>query len=252
MTRGLKWGCLLSAALLFACGGRNRPEESDSTQTETASPTRQETVVPVPEPSRTARRLDSLGYVNVVSLDSTIAVQLAYATADNFTGEVLYDNLTEAYLLPEAAEKLVQAHRWLREQRPGCRFIVYDAARPMEVQRRMWQVAVRQGKSYYVANPARGGGLHNYGAAVDLSILDERGAPLPMGTGYDHLGPESNTDRESALVSAGKLTPAELENRLLLRRAMRSAGFRTVTSEWWHFNLCSRAEAIQRYEVIEF
>ena len=200
----------------------------------------------------TARKLDSMGMVNVAALDPAIAVRIVYATADNFVGEVLYDDLNEAWLLPEAAEKLMNAQRLLEQRRPGCRLIVYDAARPMSVQRRMWRTAVRTGKQYYVANPARGGGLHNYGAAVDVAILDERGELLPMGTGYDHLGPEANTDRETELVRTGKITEQQRQNRLLLRTVMRQADFRTVASEWWHFNHCLRAEAIARYPLIDF
>ena len=102
-------------------------------------------------------------------MDSTIMIDMVYATADNFVGEVLYGDLVEAYLLPEAAEKLVKAHLLLKEKYPSYRLLVYDAARPMSVQKRMWEVAKKNGwsTSGYVANPANGGGLHNYGAAVD-------------------------------------------------------------------------------------
>ncbi|MCD8186777.1 MAG: M15 family metallopeptidase [Rikenellaceae bacterium] len=202
--------------------------------------------------SAPARKLDSLGYVDIARLDPEIVGNLVYATPDNFVGEILYENLTEAFLLPEAAEKLLHAHRLLREEFPAFRFIVYDAARPMDTQRRMWRVAVAEGKQLYVSNPANGGGLHNYGAAVDLSILDENGIPLPMGTDFDHLGPESNIDREQELVRDGIITQQEWENRLLLRRVMRQAGFWTVSSEWWHFNHCSREEARQKYPLIDF
>ena len=199
-----------------------------------------------------SRKLDSAGYINLATLGSDMVVFLVYATPDNFVGEVLYEDLTEAYLLPEAAEKLLKAHRLLKAKHPEYRFIIYDAARPMAVQRKMWDVAVKTGKQYYVANPAKGGGLHNYGSAVDLSILDENGKPLPMGTIYDHLGPEANTDNEKGLVASGKITEKERQNRLLLREVMQAAGFRTVKSEWWHFNHCSREEAIAAYPLIDF
>ena len=238
-------------SLLTACGNRSGANSTTIT-IENVSKTEVIPVEPTPVLSPTARKLDSMGLVNVATLDPTIAVHIVYATADNFVGEVMYDDLTEAWLLPEAAEKVVKAQQLLREKHPGYTLIIYDAARPMSVQRRMWSVAVRTGKQYYVANPANGGGLHNYGAAVDVSILDERGKPLPMGTEYDHLGPEANTDRESELMRTGKITQTELDNRLLLRTIMREAGFRTVTSEWWHFNHCTRAEAIAKYELIDF
>ncbi|MDL2230367.1 M15 family metallopeptidase [Alistipes sp. OttesenSCG-928-L06] len=246
-----KWWIIL-LPLLCACAGRNPSGQAGAAELEQASVEAEAAPISAPALSPTARRLDSLGYVNIVDLDPTLAVHMVYATPDNFVGEVLYGDLTEAYLLPEAAEKLAAAHELLKEKHPHYRFIIYDAARPMAVQRRMWSVAVKTGKQYYVANPANGGGLHNYGAAVDLSILDERGVPLPMGTDYDHLGPEANTNNERSLVAAGKLTEQELQNRLLLRDVMRRAGFRTVTSEWWHFNHSSRAQAKEKYPIIDF
>lgn len=44
----------------------------------------------------------------------------------------------------------------------------------------MWNVVKGTSKYIYVSNPSRGGGLHNYGLAVDISILDDKGTPLPM------------------------------------------------------------------------
>jgi D-alanyl-D-alanine dipeptidase len=242
--------CLIALCIaLTACGNRSGAGGSAVSAAEEL-PRRAATTPPLLSP--TAQKLDSMGLVDAGALDRSIAVKLVYATADNFVGEVLYGDLDQAWLLPEAAEKLLAAQRWLREKCPDCRLIVYDAARPMSVQRKMRQVAVRSGKTYYVADPARGGGLHNYGAAVDVSILDSRGEPLPMGTEYDHFGPEANTDREEELVRSGRITEPERQNRLLLRGVMRAAGFRTVTSEWWHFNHCSRAEARVRYPLIDF
>ena len=55
---------------------------------------------------------------------------------------------------------------------------------------------------------------------------------------------------EAKLVREGKITQQERENRILLRQVMKSAGFRALPSEWWHFNLCSRDEAKQKYKLI--
>jgi D-alanyl-D-alanine dipeptidase len=196
-------------------------------------------------------RFDSLGLVNIARLDTTIAVSLLYATPHNFVGEVLYDDLTEAYLHPEAADALVKAQRLLKEKHPDYRLIVYDATRPMAAQRKMWDLVKGTSKSIYVSNPARGGGLHNYGLAVDVSILDAHGAPLPMGTEVDHLGSEAHITAEAQLVKQGKISIQEKENRELLRAVMRGAGFRALPSEWWHFNLYSRETAKQQYTLIE-
>lgn len=194
--------------------------------------------------------LQRLGFVNIARADSTIAIDLMYTRADNFTGQVLYDDLHEAYLHPDAMKGLLQAQRELKKRHPAYRLIVYDAARPMSVQQKMWNTVKGTPKYIYVSNPARGGGLHNYGLAVDISILDETGTPLPMGTPVDHLGSEAHITHEAELVKSGKMTRAELENRRLLRSVMRAAGFRALPSEWWHFNWCSRQEAKQKYKVI--
>lgn len=61
--------------------------------------------------SEMALYMDSLGLVNIADLDSSLVVKLMYTQADNFTGEVLYDNLTEAYLHPDAAYALIEAQK---------------------------------------------------------------------------------------------------------------------------------------------
>ena len=72
-----------------------------------------------------------------------------------------------------------------------------------------------------------------------------------MGSAYDFFGIESHPAREAELLAAGKLTPAQIENRKLLRSVMRSAGFFGITSEWWHFNSCTRAVAQEKYVLLK-
>ncbi|MCD8073187.1 MAG: M15 family metallopeptidase [Alistipes sp.] len=243
--------CLTALSIVVSCIGRsNRYPPQGEIMAGGILET--EEIEPVQVKTPTELRLDSLGLVDISELDGRIAVELVYATADNFLREVLYDDLRGAYLVPEAAAKLIEAQKILDSLRPGYRLVVYDAARPMSVQRKMRKFAEATGKQYYVADPSRGGGLHNYGAAVDISILDANGRPLPMGTGYDHLGFEANIDREESLIERGIITRQELSNRLLLRQVMRCAGFTTVQSEWWHFNHVSRLEARRRYVLLDF
>lgn len=201
--------------------------------------------------SRMEDYLDSLGLVNVRQLDPTLKVDLMYTRADNFIGQVLYDDLHEAYLHPEAARALLRAQKRLKELHPGYSLVIYDAARPLSVQQKMWKVVKGTSKNIYVSNPARGGGLHNYGLAVDVSIADAKGQPLSMGTKVDHLGREAHIDAEAALVQQGIITAQERKNRQLLRRIMTEAGYRPLRSEWWHFNFRSREEAKRNYKVIK-
>lgn len=230
-------------------------ERKDSTKAETEyidTVQVSEAVLPAPQPEKSpmARYMDSLGLVDVTELDSSLVVKLMYTQADNFTGEVLYDDLSEAYLHPDAAYALVKAQRALKELHPSYSLLIYDAARPMSVQKKMWNVVKGTPKYRYVSNPNNGGGLHNYGLAVDISIQDSSGQPLPMGTKVDHLGAEAHITRESELVRNGKMSETERQNRILLRKVMKEAGFRALPSEWWHFNFCSRDVARQKYKLI--
>jgi D-alanyl-D-alanine dipeptidase len=198
------------------------------------------------------RRLAERGFVDVGTLKPPVRVQLIYATPSNFMGKAVYQGqLTKAWLHPDAAKKLSQAQKNLQREYPGYSLLVYDAARPVAIQRIMWNLVRGTKDAWYVANPDGKGGRHNYGMAVDVTITDHAGQPLPMGTPVDFFGEAAHTDNEPALLKAGKITRKEYRNRLLLRRVMRRAGFTTVTSEWWHFNACSASTAIARYKLIE-
>ena len=203
---------LLLGCSLCGCSRKQAPKQTQDPDTETTIPyadTIAAPVPPAPAKSRTARYLDSLGFVNIAEADSSIAIDLMYTRADNFTGTLLYEDLKEAYLHPDAMKSLKRAQRLLKEQYPGYSLIVYDAARPLSVQQKMWNVVKGTSKYIYVSNPSRGGGLHNYGLAVDISILDDKGTPLPMGTPVDHLGREAHITEEAVLVAQGKLTEQE-------------------------------------------
>ena len=204
----------------------------------------------IPAKSHKALELDSLGFIEISAVDSTIQIKLMYTQADNFTGQVLYGDLKEAYLHPHAAKALAKAHQALKKKHPEYRFIIYDAARPMSVQKKMWDAVKGTSKYIYVSNPARGGGLHNYGLAVDISIVDSLGNVLPMGTKVDHLGVEAHITEEIRLVKSAKITEQERQNRILLRQVMKESGFRALPSEWWHFNFCSRETAQKYYQQI--
>ena len=201
--------------------------------------------------SPTARAMARQGLVDVREADSTIRVSLMYARADNFTGQVLYKDLREAYLHPKAARALARAQRILQKSHPELSLKVYDAARPMHIQQKMWDVVAGTPKNIYVSNPANGGGLHNYGMAVDITLCNAAGDTLPMGTHIDHLGRLAHIDREAELERSGQLTKQARRNRELLRSVMQQAGFRPLRTEWWHFNFITRAEAKAHYKVIK-
>jgi D-alanyl-D-alanine dipeptidase len=192
------------------------------------------------------------GLVDILSVDSTIQVSLMYSRPDNFTGKVLYTDLREAYLHPKAATAVAKAQQALKKLRPELSLKIYDATRPMSVQQKMWNVVAGTKKAIYVSNPRNGGGMHNYGLAVDITLCKAAtGDTLDMGTQVDFLGPYAHIDDEAGLVSRHIITSEAKKNRELLRKVMKEAGFIPLKTEWWHFNLVSRAEAKAHYKAIK-
>lgn len=191
------------------------------------------------------------GLLDIHDLDSTIAVDLIYAKPYNFMGKVLYHNVNKAFMLPEAAEKLVKANRLLKSIRPDLNLIVYDAARPISIQQEMWESVEGTDKEDFVANPSRGGGNHNFGNAVDVTIIDCTGHPIPMGSEYDCFADHSRVNIEQQLLDEGKITKRELENRLLLRKVMTESGFLAIDEEWWHFDNRPTKYARENFKKIQ-
>ena len=201
--------------------------------------------------TRTELSMQQQGMVDVQTIDSTIRVSLMYSRPDNFMGRTLYEDLHRAFLHPRAARALVMAQRYLKEEHPEWSLIVMDACRPMHIQQMMWDKVKGTPVENYVSNPARGGGLHNYGMAVDITICTERGDTIEMGSLVDHMSALSHIDREAQLVQQKKMTARAAQNRQLLRRIMRKAGFKPLRSEWWHFNLIYREEAKRNYRYVK-
>ena len=241
---------VLGMAVLFflACGGREEGSVAKNELCDTDFVTvRREKV----RYTTTEHRLLSLGLVDVQTLDPTIRVHLVYATEDNFLGRVLYTDIHRALLHPTMAAKVAAAQRALHEVRPDLDLIILDAARPLSVQYQMFHVVAGTPRNRYVANPKKGPGMHNYGAAVDVTLVDREGNWLPMGTAFDHFGPESHIDNEAHLLATGKITQEEYDNRRLLRCVMRQQGLLPLTSEWWHFNLMTTAQARRTLRAIQ-
>lgn len=188
--------------------------------------------------------------MNISTSDASIRSELKYATTDNFTKTVLYDTLLNVYLHPLAGKKLLNAQKYLKTLHPDYSLLIYDAVRPLSVQKKMYKVVQNTPYAAYVANPVRTG-LHNYGMAVDLTICDKNGVPLDMGTPFDFFGSAAGINKEAELVQKGVLTNKQVRNRELLRKVMIHAGFRTIRGEWWHFNAVSITEARKSYKVIE-
>jgi D-alanyl-D-alanine dipeptidase len=168
-----------------------------------------------------------------------IAVDLRYATPDNFVGRDLYSPYDCAWLHRDAAAALERVVAWLKDRRPDCTPLVLDALRPQRVQQQLWDALAGTDLQMYLANPERGS-IHSFGMALDITLLDAQGRELDMGTGFDDMTALSHPALEECFLAGGELTPAQVANRRLLRGAMFQAGFVGINTEWWHFDCGDR------------
>jgi len=166
--------------------------------------------------------------VDVRSLDTTIAVEMRYATVNNFTSAPLPGYLANrAFLRREAAAALVRVQRILTPQGLGLK--VYDAYRPVRATLAMvdWTERVNRTdllRDGYIASRSR----HNLGLAIDLTLIDRAtGAELEMGTPFDTFSAAAHTANASGIAAV---------NRQRLKAAMENQGFVNYDQEWWHFS----------------
>lgn len=174
-------------------------------------------------------------YINIGKFPNII-VEMKYATTDNFTKQNVYGRFKEAFLHKEAAAMLKKASATLAKEKPGWKIKVFDALRPRSAQRCLWHQVVGTEQEQYVANPDTGS-IHNYGFALDMTLVDENGKDVPMGTPYDSFEKKSQPQLEQSFLRSGQLTKEDIANRDLLRRVMeQGGGFQQMPNEWWHFD----------------
>lgn len=184
------------------------------------------------------------GFSYLSQVDASIAQDMRYAGADNFTGAPVPGyRAAQCVLATEAADALARVQASLTPE--GLSLVVFDCYRPARAVRRFvdWarsggairserynpnvprNALIAQG---YIA--ARSG--HSSGGSVDLGLgrRDAGGkvAPLDMGGGFDLFDPVSH-------VGAKGVPEEAAANRRKLAAAMRSGGFSGYSREWWHF-----------------
>jgi D-alanyl-D-alanine dipeptidase len=157
------------------------------------------------------------------SVAPSVVVDLRYATAQNFTGKVLYPAQADCYLRAPVAQALAVVATELGKEGLGLK--VFDCYRPQRVQYQLWEL-VHDDRD--VANPHKGS-RHNRGAAIDLTLVDKDGHELVMPTAFDDFS-------ERAHRSYQALPEEARRNRARLEQAMTRAGFVGLSTEWWHFD----------------
>lgn len=201
--------------------------------------------------------LDSLfksyDLIDVQSLDSSIKVNLKYADTVNFLKLNVYQGLKKAYFPCEVAISVHNAQSYLKQLNPDYSLLIFDAARPLHIQQMMWDsLDMPPDIKYAYLSPPYTISLHNYGCAIDVSIIDlKTNKLLDMGTDFDFFGKLSQPAYEWHFLKTKELSQEAFEKRKLLRNVMQKAKFSPITSEWWHFNYCNKEFAAAKYQLIK-
>jgi zinc D-Ala-D-Ala dipeptidase len=220
-----------------------------------------------------AREMLPPGFTYLRDIDSSIAQDIRYATADNFTGHPLPGyGAAECILRRETAGALKRVQADLARENLGLK--VYDCYRPARAVRAMADWA-HDGKDdettrrFYPALHKRNlfalgyiaaQSKHSTGTTVDLTLIKLPAASAPrfdpvarygpctgpfakrapdnsidMGTGFDCFDTRS-------YGTSSAIAPEQRRWRTVLNTAMRRHGFANYFREWWHYSFTGAAE----------
>ncbi|GAC1462059.1 MAG: M15 family metallopeptidase [Chamaesiphon sp.] len=170
-----------------------------------------------------------------------------------------YGERSPYYLRQTVLNGLITAQSELQVHHPGWRIQIFDAYRPVEVQQFMvdytFDEQIRVQGLNSLASDAQRQAIwqqvhkiwaipscelatpppHSTGAAVDVTLVDETGQTVDMGSAIDELSARSEPN-----YYANATLPIKQEyhtHRQLLRDVMLLGGFRRHHGEWWHFSL---------------
>ncbi|HLQ39400.1 MAG TPA: M15 family metallopeptidase [Tetragenococcus sp.] len=170
-------------------------------------------------PEAKAIKIDP-SFLNVHDIDSSIIVDLKYATTDNFTGQVFY-NFTEAVARAGTVKKLGVAAKILKKQ--GYRLKIWDAYRPTYAQKKMFDIYP---VDMWVAQP-NPNYSHEKGVTFDLTLTNLAGHEVQMQSLFDDF-----SDKAKRSYPRSK---EQEKNYQILNEAMEKAGFFGYENEWWDY-----------------
>lgn len=163
--------------------------------------------------------------VEIIKIDSTLHLDIRYATTNNFVGQPVYKQ-ARAFLQRPAALALVEVHTALKPL--GYGLLVFDGYRPWSVTKLFWDITPAS-KKKFVAKPSVGS-RHNRGCAIDLSLYDlKTDEEVPMTGVYDEMSIKSYKNYTGG-------TNEQRKSRDLLIDTMKANGFNVHPLEWWHFD----------------
>ena len=176
-------------------------------------------------------------------IDSSIIIELRYATSYNFTGAPVSGYEAQVGIMTdEGYAALLEAER-LAEKK-GYRLKLYDAYRPVKAVESFVAWAGNDDESMkeifypnvskselvskgYISSKSG----HSRGSTVDVTLVDiDTLADVDMGSSFDFFDPISNFFSDA-------ITSKQQANRNALRDIMEQCGFHYYKNEWWHYTL---------------
>jgi len=165
-----------------------------------------------------------------------------------------YGNRSPFYLRQGVIERLKYAQTKLEQLQTSWQIKIFDAFRPIPVQQFMVQYTFEQEAQAQKVDPqtlseAEREALmarvyqfwaapnpdpatpppHSTGGALDVTLLDESGKEIDMGSPIDEISDRSYPDYFAAI------DPKVHHHRQILKQIMTDSGFRQHLNEWWHF-----------------
>ncbi len=161
------------------------------------------------------------GFSEIAPADTSFILDLRYASDNNFVKTRLYD-CPRCILKTEVADRLRKANELFRKKK--LKLVLLDCYRPHSVQEKLWNA---KPDPHFVMRPWKGS-LHTRAIAVDVTLADQDGNYLDMGSEFDEFSKKS-------YYLSKEINDNARANRYLLRSIMRQAGFTGIRTEWWHF-----------------
>ncbi len=188
-------------------------------------------------------------FINLQKVDSTLQVELRYASSNNFMGrKVKGYTFQKAYGTKGLANALLKVQNKLAQQGLGLK--IYDAYRPQRavdnfvawaeqtedtLQKEKYYPKIAKKNLFQEGYIARKSG-HSRGSTVDLTLIyiegPQKNKELDMGGSWDYFGERSH-------YAYTHISDAQKANRKRLRTLMIASGFKPYEKEWWHFTLAN-------------
>lgn len=223
---------IMIMAGMTACGQKKNVTTDDAFETETVSIQETASQEITTQEVTTEKEPEDDEYVLVKKYILDIYVELMYATENNFTGVKIYD-FTDAYLRYGTVKKLANVQKELKKQ--GYSLKIWDAYRPFEAQKKLWEVYPDPN---YVANPANGMRKHNLGGTIDVTLVKSDGTDIAMPTEFDDF--TAKADRNYSDIEDEEA----VKNVMILQEVMENNGFTGYQGEWWDYSDTVEYEAV--------